>query len=64
MLVELTEQSRARDLWQRSVAVQAEKETTVAAALSDTEKRELNDLLRRLLHAVREVHRPLSRKRS
>lgn len=62
VLVELTE--HGRDLWQQSVAVQAEKETTIAAALSDGEKQELNDLLRRLVHAFREVHGPLARKRS
>jgi len=62
VLVELTE--HGRDLWQQSVAVQAEKETTIAGALSDGEKQELNDLLRRLVHAFRRVHGPLARKRS
>ncbi len=62
VIVELTE--HGRDLWQQTVAVQAEKESTIAAALSAHEKDELNDLLRRLVHAFREVHGPLSRKRS
>ena len=62
VIVELTE--HGRDLWQRAVEVQAEKETTIAAALSRHEKQELNDLLRRLVHAFREVHGPLARKRS
>lgn len=62
VIVELTE--HGRDLWQQTVAVQAEKEGTIAAALSTREKDELNDLLRRLVHAFREVHGPLARKRS
>jgi DNA-binding MarR family transcriptional regulator len=60
VLVELTE--HGRDLWQQSVAVQAEKETAIAAALSEREKQELNELLRKLVHAFREAHGPLKRR--
>lgn len=51
--VELTDQGR--ELWEHCVGVQAEKEALVAAALSEREKEELNDLLRRLVHAFAEV---------
>ncbi len=51
--VELT--AEGRSLWERCVGVQAEKEELVAGALTATEKSELNDLLRRLLHAFADV---------
>lgn len=59
VIVELTE--RGHDLWRQSVAVQAEKETAVAGALGDAEKRRLNDLLRTLVHAFRDAYGPLKR---
>jgi DNA-binding MarR family transcriptional regulator len=62
VLVEITDEGRAA--WDRSVAMQAEKETTVAATLSEREKDELNDLLRRLLVAFANEHGPLSRRRA
>jgi DNA-binding MarR family transcriptional regulator len=47
VLVELTD-AGAR-AWEQSVSAQAEKESLVAAALSATEKQQLNALLRRLM---------------
>jgi DNA-binding MarR family transcriptional regulator len=44
--------------WQETVGVQARKEALVAAALNAKEKRELNDLLRRLMLAFAEVAGP------
>jgi DNA-binding MarR family transcriptional regulator len=52
--IELTD--RGWKLWQDTVEVQAEKEALVASALGVEEKRELNDLLRRLLNAFAEHH--------
>jgi DNA-binding MarR family transcriptional regulator len=49
-------------LWQDSVAVQAEKEALVAGALDEDEKRQLDGLLRKLLHAFVEAHGPLREK--
>ena len=51
--VEITVEGRA--LWEECVGVQAEKEMLVASALSEAEKLELNDLLRRLIHAFADV---------
>jgi DNA-binding MarR family transcriptional regulator len=61
VLIELTD--RGRELWEQSVAVQAEKEATVASALSKGEQDQLNHLLRRLVLAFSEEHGPLSRRR-
>jgi DNA-binding MarR family transcriptional regulator len=47
--VELTD--KGMRLWHESVGVQAEKEKLLAGALSATEKKRLNDLLRRLVLA-------------
>jgi DNA-binding MarR family transcriptional regulator len=47
VLVELTEQGR--QAWEDSVSAQAAKESLVAAALSASEKKQLNALLRRLM---------------
>jgi len=47
VLVELTD--AGGQAWEESVAAQAVKESVVAAALSATEKRQLNALLRRLM---------------
>ncbi len=47
VLVELTD--KGRKAWEDSVSAQAEKESLVAAALSNAEKKQLNTLLRRLM---------------
>ena len=49
LLVELAE--RRWQVWQETVEVQGEKEALVASVLDEADKRELNRLLRRLLHA-------------
>ena len=41
VVIELTD--HGRDLWEQSIAVQAEKESTVAAALTEAEQDQLND---------------------
>lgn len=62
VVIELTD--AGRDLWEASVAVQAEKESTVAATLDDGEKNQLNDLLRRLVNAFADEVGPLAKRRS
>jgi DNA-binding MarR family transcriptional regulator len=57
VIVELTEAGCR--LWESSVEAQAEKEALVASALDESEKRELNELLRRLMNAFAE-HRAQS----
>jgi DNA-binding MarR family transcriptional regulator len=57
VIVELTEEGKR--LWDATVSVQAEKESIVATALGEREKRQLNDLLRRLMHAFEDVHGPV-----
>src|SRR5262245_62901273 len=57
VIVELTE--AGQQLWEESVGAQAQKEALVAAALDEDEKRELNDLLRRLIHAFEAFHGPI-----
>jgi DNA-binding MarR family transcriptional regulator len=47
VLVELTDEGRRT--WEESVSVQAEKESLIASALSENEKKQLNALLRRLM---------------
>jgi DNA-binding MarR family transcriptional regulator len=47
VLVELT--GKGRKAWEDSVNAQAEKESLVAAALTEAEKKQLNALLRRLM---------------
>ena len=54
VIVELTD--AGRQLWDTSVAAQAEKESLVDSVLGEREKRQLNDLLRRLMHAFEDVH--------
>ena len=61
VVIELT--SRGRELWEQTVAVQAEKESIVAAALTEREQDQLNDLLRRLVLAFGEEHGPLTKRR-
>jgi DNA-binding MarR family transcriptional regulator len=47
VLVELTDTGRRT--WEESVSAQAEKESLIASALSEDEKKQLNALLRRLM---------------
>ena len=62
VLIEVTE--RGRELWERTIAVQAEKESIVAATLSERDQDRLNDLLRRLVVAFTETYGPPSKRRS
>ena len=57
VFVELTDEGNK--LWEKAVGVQAEKEAIVDAALGPQQKKELNDLLRKLMNAFREEHGPL-----
>ena len=57
VFVELTDEGNK--LWEKAVGVQAEKEAIVDAALGPRQKKELNDLLRKLMNAFREEHGPL-----
>jgi DNA-binding MarR family transcriptional regulator len=61
VLLEVTD--RGGELWRQSVAMQAAKETTVAATLTEREMDQLNVLLRRLLLAFAEEYGPLSKRR-
>ena len=49
VFIELTD--RGRELWETTIAVQAEKEALVQATLSEREQDKLNELLRRLVLA-------------
>ena len=60
VIVELTEEGKL--LWDRAVEAQAEKESIVATALDEAERRELNVLLRRLMNAFERQHGPLKHK--
>jgi DNA-binding MarR family transcriptional regulator len=60
VIVELTDEGK--ELWDRAVGAQAEKESIVASALDEREQRQLNDLLRRLMHTFAEHHGPLKHK--
>jgi DNA-binding MarR family transcriptional regulator len=60
VIIELT--SDGKDLWDRAVGVQAEKESIVANALDADERRQLNELLRRLMNAFERDHGPLGHK--
>jgi DNA-binding MarR family transcriptional regulator len=61
VVIELTD--HGRDLWEQGIAVQAEKESTVASALTKAEQDQLNALLRRLVIAFTDEHGPLSKRR-
>ena len=61
VIIELT--TDGKDLWDRAVGVQAEKESIVANALDADERRQLNELLRRLMNAFERDHGPLGHKR-
>ena len=60
VIVELTD--AGRELWDRAVDAQAEKESIIASALDERERRQLNDLLRRLMNEFAEHHGPLKHK--
>jgi DNA-binding MarR family transcriptional regulator len=47
VIVQLT--PKGRELWERSVGAQAAKEQFVASALNETERKQLNKLLRRMV---------------
>ena len=57
VIIELT--SEGKELWDATVAAQAEKESLVDSVLGEREKRRLNELLRRLMHAFEDVHGPV-----
>jgi DNA-binding MarR family transcriptional regulator len=57
VIVELTDEGRR--LWDEAVGVQAEKESVVGHALTVAEREELNELLRRLMHAFEAEHGPI-----
>ena len=59
-MIELTD--RGRELWEQTVAVQAEKESVVAATLGARDGDRLNDLLRRLVLAFAREYGPLSKR--
>ena len=56
VIVELT--AEGKELWDATVAAQAEKESLVDSVLGDREKRQLNELLRRLMHVFEDAHGP------
>ena len=60
VIVELTRDGQK--LWAETVDAQAQKEALVAGALTEPEKRQLNDLLRRLMNAFEQHHGPLPAK--
>jgi DNA-binding MarR family transcriptional regulator len=60
VIIELT--NEGKDLWDRAVGAQAEKEAIIASAIDERERRQLNDLLRRLMNAFAEHHGPLKHK--
>lgn len=57
VIIELTEEGK--QLWDAAVGAQAEKESIVSSALGDREKRQLNELLRQLMHAFEDAHGPV-----
>ena len=62
VVVELSDHGRER--WEESIALQMEKESIVAATLSDDERDQLNDLLRRLVIAFTETYGPVAKRRA
>lgn len=60
VIVELTDEGKR--LWDQAVGAQAEKESIVASALDEKERRQLNALLRRLMNAYEAAHGPLKHK--
>lgn len=59
--VELT--AAGRKAWEASVGVQAQKEELVVGALAKAERRQLNDLLRRLVLEFERQHGPIKKGR-
>jgi DNA-binding MarR family transcriptional regulator len=62
VVIELTD--RGRELWEETIAVQAEKESIVAATLSARDQDRLNGLLRELVLAFSREYGPLSKRRA
>jgi len=60
VLVELTD--KGQRVWEETVGAQAQKETLVASALGEDEKRRLNELLRRLMNAFDALYGPAHKK--
>jgi DNA-binding MarR family transcriptional regulator len=60
VIIELTDEGRV--LWDEAVGAQAEKESIVASALDEAERRQLNELLRRLMNTFESHHGPLKGK--
>jgi DNA-binding MarR family transcriptional regulator len=54
--IEMTDEGRAR--WEAAASVQARKEAFFVGALSDAERKRLNDLLRKLMLAFEAAERP------
>lgn len=53
VIVQLT--PKGRELWERSVGAQAAKEQFVASALNETERKQLNKLLRRMVRRAEQA---------
>lgn len=53
VLVEPTEEGRR--LWEQAIGVQARKESLIATSLTDDEKEQLNDLLRRVMLTLERI---------
>jgi DNA-binding MarR family transcriptional regulator len=60
VFVELTD--KGKRLWDKTVGAQAEKESLITTVLDDAERRQLNDLLRRLVLAFEREHGSLTHK--
>ncbi len=60
VFIELTD--KGKRLWDKAVGAQAEKESLITTVLDDRERRELNELLRRLVLAFEREHGSLKRK--
>jgi DNA-binding MarR family transcriptional regulator len=60
VIIELTDEGRV--LWDEAVGAQAEKESIVASALDEAERRQLNELLRLLMNMFESHHGPLKGK--
>ena len=60
VFVELTD--KGKRLWDKAVGAQAEKESLITTVLDDRERRQLNELLRRLVLAFEREHGSLKHK--
>jgi DNA-binding MarR family transcriptional regulator len=56
--IEITDEGRAR--WEEAASIQARKEAFFVGALTDAERKRLNDLLRKLMLALEAVERERS----